>query len=327
MRRTRTQVGSRSGAVGEELDEDDDDRLLHSVTLTSYAQWRRKPAPISHLEGTSFIKHDTATARRIDWNNPARRAEDLKPVPWKQPVVPWNRRDSQQNYIAAQLAAMGGAGGAGGASTTATPSSSRNPASASANASSSRRQRRARTPSGRSRTSSRNISSNNHSNHSSSSSNRGSARPWSSRSGYDTIRNGTSLNMPSFKQRPKGQPQSVLYTALFPNVAISHLSRPGTAAATAKYREQRQRERTVPDSTLLASYKATRPSPLNPHVTPSDVDVFGTSMKHQFKPGDWQEGVEVYGPLDKAFRTQKGMFSCYLHDAIMKNVDFYKVGH
>lgn len=63
----------------------------------------------------------------------------------------------------------------------------------------------------------------------------GSGGAWSQRSSTDsvgTVRNGTSLNMPSFKRLPKGHPQSILYSALHPHMPISHIQRPGSAQAT-----------------------------------------------------------------------------------------------
>lgn len=356
-------AGARRARIGEELDEADDARLMRDILHQSYMTYIRPRMPITYLKGTSMMKHDPAPDLRPHWCHPEKTVKPRTPL-WNRPVTPakplpspatldaMRERERQAQLQAAHKASEGAkAAAAAGAG------------------------------SGRSG---------------------GSSRQWSQRSGsaggHRTVRNGTSLNMPSFKRLPPGHPQSILYSALFPHMPISHIQRPGSPEATSNvWKHTRKRNQhvrcvcavagfdladeycgciaagsppfchsvppscccaaircrsrkmraqcglttvgvrctclplahprlQVPTATLRAGFQPKYKQVLMP-FEPQDQTTFTSSMKQLHTRDEYEEHPQHTSDVDREFRRTKGLFTDYMRDAIMKKVDYHKVGH
>lgn len=215
--------------LNETLDEDDEKRLMEEVLASSYQQYKRPRMPISYLKGTSMMAHDPGPGVKPSWCHPRRTMKLGVPI-WNRPVTE-RERLAPPGSTHRPGAGVGSSAGVGASRRSAAGGAAVRPSTVGSGRTGSSVRGRGR--SGRSVAST-----------TSNWSRRSPGSRGSSRS-FDTVRNGTSLNMPSFHRLPKGHPQSILYSALFPHMPISHIQRPGSAELSSVWQHTRQKQRTV----------------------------------------------------------------------------------
>ena len=82
----------------------------------------------------------------------------------------------------------------------------------------------------------------------------------------------------------------------------------------------------VPTATLRAGFQPKYRQPLLA-FEPQDDTTFTSSHKRLHTRREHDEHVHHTADVDREFRRTKGLFTDYMRDAIMKKVDYHKVGH